>query len=70
MSADILLKSEKLLDLVGSVRDDDGEAFAFVSPDGKAGMQLMLQRVDWEEMGKPSKLTITIVPGDLLNEED
>lgn len=29
---------------------------------------LALSKDAWEDMGKPNELTVTIVPGDLLNE--
>ena len=31
---------------------------------------LYIPRQMWEDMGNPDKITVTVVPGDALNEED
>jgi len=64
-------KSEFVLDLVGLVHDDEDKALVFCWPQEEQnplGPQLMLPPETWEEMGKPSVITVAVSRDDLLNE--
>jgi hypothetical protein len=37
---------------------------------GHVQRTLAFSRRDWEDMGRPDRLTVTVEPGDRLNEED
>lgn len=61
-----LLKSEKVL----SLEELDDEVVLFGNG-GKGDISttgLAFHRSQWDEMGKPSEITVTIRPGDHLND--
>lgn len=58
-----LLAILKLLDHTGT---HEQEA-TFEGLDGTGGL-LVLSREEWEDLGEPSELTITIVPGNRIKE--
>jgi hypothetical protein len=63
-----LLKTEVTLVLVDSNDHGDGvERVAFGSPSDER-YYLCFPRREWRDMGKPDQITVTIEPGDRLNE--
>lgn len=67
------MATEVVLDLVGYPRQlagDENEPLVFRFPDDMPGPEVMLPQDVWEELGCPSVITVRVVPGDALNEED
>lgn len=78
MSATILTKTERVLeleaadDILGGAYENEGWVY-FAQRAEDDPMQLScgvdLHRRDWLDMGCPVKVTITVSPGDLLNQD-
>lgn len=62
-----LVRTQKVLGLL----DSSADCLAF-SQDGDLGAatSVILNRTDWADMGGPNQITVTIEPGDRLNEVD
>jgi hypothetical protein len=61
-----LIKSQKVLDYLGPTAD----VHYFGTPDEDSGNVMLgykLTQRDFDDFGRPEKLTITIEPGDKLN---
>lgn len=63
-----LIKSRVVMALVFPVLPEDETAqFSSWREEGDTNHLLMVQRETWDDMGKPSLITVTIEPGDKLN---
>lgn len=62
-----VLKSESVMTLADA--DDDVVGFANGEVDEDTTKAVSMTRSDWIDFGRPSVITVTIVPGDLLNTE-
>ena len=62
----LLTKTEIIFELIHAHPNSDGTAF-FGTEVG--GPHLEIPRSTWEDMGEPLKITVTIEPGDLLNDD-
>lgn len=63
-----LLKAEKVLPL--EELDDDVVLFGVGGEGDTTTTGLAFHRSQWEDMGRPSEITVTIRPGDHLNTDD
>lgn len=65
----MITKAQRLLD----VMIHRGSSIMFTreleAEDGSVPTQLVIDRETWLEFGEPTEITITIQPGDLLNNE-
>lgn len=62
-----IIKKQTLLEIIDV--DDEGTTFANGFDETEATVGLALTREVWEDLGKPSQITMTIEPGDKLNED-
>lgn len=70
MAEEISVNLTKTRSILTRRGDDDLYArFLSDTEDGDPRHVLYVERDLWHEMGQPSTLTITVEPGDLLNED-
>lgn len=65
-----LIAHEFVLDIEQAITGKDP---IFTSPDDMEvypSLRVTLPRSTWEDMGHPTVITVRVVPGDALNEED
>jgi hypothetical protein len=62
----ILIRKQKVLDLIGSLKQSESGRSAIFSDDE---LMVTLAVEDWREMDLSRTITVTIEPGDTLNDE-
>ena len=72
MNGITLTRKQIVLSLMGVEKETGVALFAPDSPPEQTDVELalLLPLIDFHEMGEPHKVTVRILPGDALNEDD
>lgn len=66
-----LTRTRTVLPLASDLQDSEGAAYFQATPDEEPSPCRVRVHPDvWEDMGRPTEITVTIEPGDLLNDGD
>lgn len=63
-----ITKSQCIMDISLQTEIAPTVSFLAVNDDNVSYRWIQLTREDWDNLGSPTRITVTVVPGDTLNE--